>query len=152
MRTREKSPLETAAARVTAGLMLAPGLPKACATITPQSTASAHPVVITIQPESAAYDLRSVTPAFTPLPSSTSTSVPMNSPHHTECMNVPSNCAPPTALFLLLGNRTQQRKMNFENDTFSPAGVRLAKRQTRSSKPEAQTRPGRRCKHKPVRM
>ena len=51
----------TALAREMAGLRFAKGLPKACATKTPQSTARAHPVVITIHPASAAYDLRSVT-------------------------------------------------------------------------------------------
>src|SRR5580698_2060038 len=69
-----------------AGFRFAPELPKACATSTPHSTASAHPVAITIQPESAAYDLRNVTPAFTPLPSSTRTSVPINSPNQIECI------------------------------------------------------------------
>ena len=75
-----------------AGFRLAPGLPKACATSTPHSTAIAQPAVITIQPESAAYDLRSVTPAFTPLPNSTRTSVPRNSPNQTECIASSSKC------------------------------------------------------------
>src|SRR5579863_8466298 len=79
------APVEMATESVMAGLRLAPGLPKACAPSTPQSTPSAQPVVITIQPESAAYDLRSVTPALTPLPSRMSTSVPRNSPIHVEC-------------------------------------------------------------------
>src|SRR6266568_5971296 len=71
---------------VIAGLRFAPGLPKACATNTPQSTPSAHPVVTTIQPASAAYDLRRVTAAFTPLPSRIRTSVPINSPNQGQCI------------------------------------------------------------------
>src|SRR3569833_3149204 len=71
---------------VMAGLRLAPGLPKACATRTPQRTAMAHPVVTTIQPASAAYVRRSDTLAQTPLPRSTRTRVPRNSPNQTECM------------------------------------------------------------------
>src|SRR5271157_206748 len=73
-------------ASVMAGFRFAPELPKACATSTPHSTPRAHPVVTTIQPASAAYDLRSVTLAHTPLPSRIRTSVPRNSPNHTECI------------------------------------------------------------------
>src|SRR5947199_5350081 len=69
--------------------MAAAELPKPCATMTPHITPSAQPVVTTIHPESAAYDLRSVTPAFTPFPNSTSTRVPMNSPNHAECIPYP---------------------------------------------------------------
>src|ERR1039458_6517325 len=52
--------------------------------------------MIPLQPASAAYDLRSVTPAFTPLPNSTRTSVPINSPNQTECIEDPSrsHCPP----------------------------------------------------------
>src|ERR1035441_7039334 len=93
----------TAAAREMAGLRCAPGLPKACATRTPQSTPSAQPVVITIQPASAAYDLRSVTPAHTPVPSSTRTSVPINSPNQTECISPSFKYVMGTLVLVLLG-------------------------------------------------
>ena len=65
---------------VTAGFRNASLLPQAIAVNTPHITAKAHPAVITIQPEFSAFDFFSSTPATTPSPSSTSTSVPMNSP------------------------------------------------------------------------
>src|SRR6185503_19584819 len=72
--------------RVMAGLRLAPGLPNAWATTTPQRTAMAHPVVTTIQPASDAKVRRRVTLAQTPLPRRMRTRVPRNSPNQTECM------------------------------------------------------------------
>src|SRR6185437_3117589 len=78
--------------------MCAPGLPNACATSTPHNTASAQPVVTTIQPESVANDLRKFTAALAPVPSSTRTSVPINSPIHTECIRSPWDCVPPAGL------------------------------------------------------
>src|SRR5208283_5709490 len=55
-KTREKSWLLRAKPRVTAGLICAPGLPQAMAVNTPHMTASAHPVLMTSQPEFSALD------------------------------------------------------------------------------------------------
>src|SRR5580658_2279884 len=75
LRSWEYSPLATALAKEIAGLRCAPELPNAWATNIPQRTARPHPVATTIQPASAAYDLRKVTLALTPLPSRMSTRV-----------------------------------------------------------------------------
>jgi hypothetical protein len=67
---------------VTAGFRCASLLPQAIAVNTPAITANAQPLAITIQPAPSAFDRLSKTFATTPLPSSMSMSVPMNSPKH----------------------------------------------------------------------
>ena len=81
-----KSPEEMARPRVTAGLIWASELPQAMAVKTAAITAKANPVVMTIQPEPYAFDFLRSTPATTPLPSNTRTSVPINSPKNGLCM------------------------------------------------------------------
>jgi len=55
-------------------------LPQATAVNMPAITANAQPAVITIHPEFSALERFNKTPATTPSPSSTNTSVPRNSP------------------------------------------------------------------------
>src|SRR5215472_3066146 len=76
-----------AAAKVTAGLMCASGLPKATAVKMPHNTANAQPVVMTIQPAPSAFERFSSTLATTPSPNRISTSVPANSPTNGEFMS-----------------------------------------------------------------
>src|ERR1700740_2665430 len=81
-----KWPLITAKPMVTAGFRCASLLPQAIAVNTPAITANAQPLAITIQPAPSAFDRLSNTFATTPLPSSISMSVPMNSPKHLASM------------------------------------------------------------------
>src|SRR5271165_6743491 len=76
--------------RVTAGFRCAPGLPQAIAVKTPEITAIAQPVVMTIQPEFSAFDFFNNTPATTPSPIRINTSVPMNSPNQGESIYLSS--------------------------------------------------------------
>ena len=61
---------------------------------TPAITAKAHPLVMTIHPEPSAFERFNKTFATHPLPNSTRTSVPMNSPKQREAMKVLSSAHP----------------------------------------------------------
>src|SRR5882724_11767102 len=89
--TFDQFPDSSATVSVTAGLMWAPGLPKAMAVNIPATTAIPHPVVMAIHPEFSPFDFFSRTVATTPSPSKIRTSVPMNSPRNGPCIV----CGPP---------------------------------------------------------
>jgi hypothetical protein len=73
--------VERATARVTAGLICAPGLPHAIAVKMPAVTPSPHPVAIPIHPAPSPLDFLSRTLATTPSPNRTNTIVLINSPN-----------------------------------------------------------------------
>ena len=85
----EKLWVTTAEASVTAGLMFASWLPQARAVKIPAMAAKPHPVEITIHPPPSALDRLRTTSAITPLPSTTKTIVPINSPAIGECIQFP---------------------------------------------------------------
>src|ERR1022692_2514078 len=87
----EKSPVFTANAKVTAGLMFAAGLPQAMAVNTPVITAKAHPVVMASQPVPSALLRLSNMLATAPLPIRMRIIVPMNSPKKLDAIG--SSCA-----------------------------------------------------------
>src|SRR5208283_1619654 len=78
----EKSRVEIAMAKVTAGLMYASGLPHAMAVKTPITTAKAQPAAMASHPAPSALERLRSTFATTPLPNRIRTAVPINSPKH----------------------------------------------------------------------
>jgi hypothetical protein len=84
----EKLPLATATPKVTAGFMCASLLPQAKAVKIPAMAAMAQPVDIEIHPPPSALERDKTTSAITPLPSKTSTMVPINSPNIGESIRV----------------------------------------------------------------